>query len=136
MKKIVIILCLIFFCQICAAGITTTTKNNEISRTQQISKSVDSSFFNKIHITGHGTTFLLRPLMRSGVGFCFFIRVSLGNDGYIEISKKNNQNDAIILNGEKIVDLIGFCGIFDNGGCNADECYPMEIQGISILTMW
>ena len=137
MKKFVIILCLIFFCQICTAGITTNKiENKEIMRTQPLLDSVDSSFFNRIYISGHGTTFLLFPLMRSGLGFCFFIRVNLENDGYVEISRNNNQIDPVILNREQIINLIGFFGIFNNGGCNGNECHPMTIQGRTILTEW
>jgi uncharacterized membrane protein len=98
----------------------------------------DTISFCKIYITGHGSVTLVGPLLffNNGFGYCPLMIANLESNGYVEIFKTSNPDEKIILDGNQTLTIIGFFGMFDNGGCGGDSCKPFEIDGMTIFCTW
>ena len=61
-------------------------------------------------IKGNGTAFLVHGNFTAGIGSCWAMIVTLENDGHVEINKLFDTSNITVLEGSRIVTLIGFIG--------------------------
>jgi hypothetical protein len=63
-------------------------------------------------IKGNGTAFLVHGNFTAGIGRCWAMIVTLENDGHVEINKLFDTSNITVLEGSRVVLLIGFIGYY------------------------
>jgi hypothetical protein len=80
-------------------------------------------------IKGNGTAFLIHGNFMAGFGRCWAMIVTLKTDGHVEINKLFDTSNPLVLDGSRVVTLIGFIGIYShvNG---------IKLNGIALIAVW
>ena len=81
-------------------------------------------------IKGNGTAFLVHGNFTAGIGSCWAMIVTLENDGHVEINKLFDTSNITVLEGNRVVTLIGFIGYYyhHEGGIN--------LNGVALIAVW
>jgi hypothetical protein len=81
-------------------------------------------------IKGNGTAFLVHGNFTAGIGRCWAMIVTLENDGHVEINKLFDTSNITVLEGSRVITLIGFIGYYypQEGGIN--------LNGVALLAVW
>jgi hypothetical protein len=80
-------------------------------------------------IKGNGTAFLIGSHFIAGIGRCLAMIVNLETDGYVEINKLFDMSNITVLEGSRVVTLIGFIGYYHHvGGIN--------LNGVALIAVW
>lgn len=98
------------------------------SKIQDIT-ALDSMGFCKVKIEGTGTEEVRFGSFRLGLGSCFYMRVDLEKNGYIEVSSKTNPSNTVILEGSHQIVLIGFAGQYTH-------LLKTKINGFALFAIW
>jgi hypothetical protein len=81
-------------------------------------------------IKGDSTEFFIGYHFIAGIGRCSAMIVNLETNGYVEINKLFDKSDPTVLDGSRVVILIGFIGylkMVENG---------MELNGVALIAVW
>jgi len=121
-KKIFAISCIM----LCLLFIIPTSNSQELVK--------DTAFntmpFAHVVIKGNGTAFLVHGNFTAGIGRCWAMIVTLENDGHVEINKLFDTSNITVLDGSRIVTLIGFTGYY----------YPhvdgIKLNGLALIAVW
>ena len=81
-------------------------------------------------IKGNGTAFYVGYHFIAGIGRCWAMFVILKNDGHVEINKLFDTSNPTVLEGSRIVTLIGFIGYLKY--INSD----INFNGVALLAVW
>ena len=82
-----------------------------------------------VAIKGNGTARLIGNHFTSGIGYCLAMIVTLGTDGHVEINKLGDTSNITVLDGRRVVILIGFIGYyFHVSGIN--------LNGVALFAVW
>jgi len=81
-------------------------------------------------IKGNATAFYVGYHFIAGIGRCLAMIVILKNDGHLEINKLFNTSNTTVLDGSRIVILIGFIGYLKmvKGVIN--------LNGVAFIAVW
>jgi hypothetical protein len=80
-------------------------------------------------IKGNGTAFLVHGNFMAGFGRCWVMIVTLKTDGHVEINKLFDTSNPIVLEGNRVVTLIGFIGVYYHvSGIN--------LNGVALIAVW
>lgn len=120
-KKIFALSCIILFLLF-----TLQTGNS-----QEISKNIALNTMPIAHVVikGNGTAFLIHDNFTAGFGRCWAMIVNLKTDGHVEINKLFDTSNITVLEGSRVVALIGFIGVYTRGG-------GIKLNGIALLAVW
>ena len=81
-------------------------------------------------IKGNGTAFLVHGNFTAGIGSCWAMIVTLENDGHVEINKLFDTSNITVLEGSRVITLIGFIGYY----------YPhvdgIKLNGVALIAVW
>ena len=103
-----------------------------ICNSQQISRDTALNTMPIAHVAikGNGTAFLVRDSFTAGIGKCLTMIMTLENDGHVEINKLFDTSNITVLDGSRVITLIGFIGYYypQEGGIN--------LNGVALLAVW
>ena len=103
-----------------------------ICNSQQISRDTALNTMPIAHVVikGNGTAFLVRDSFTAGIGKCLVMIMTLENDGHVEINKLFDTSNITVLEGNRVVTLIGFIGYYyhHEGGIN--------LNGVALIAVW
>jgi len=81
-------------------------------------------------VKGNATAFYLGYHFIAGIGRCWAMIVILKNDGHVEINKLFDTSNITVLDGSRIVTLIGFIGYLKM--VKSD----INLNGVALLAVW
>jgi len=81
-------------------------------------------------IKGNGTAFLVHGNFTAGIGRCWAMIVTLENDGHVEINKLFDTSNITVLDGSRVVILIGFIGYYYH------HMDGIKLNGVSLIAVW
>jgi hypothetical protein len=120
-KKIFAIFCIM----LCLLFIIPTSNSQELVK--------DTAFntmpFAHVVIKGNGTAFLVHGNFTAGIGRCWAMIVTLENDGHVEINKLFDTSNITVLEGSRVVALIGFIGVYNPGG-------GIKLNGVALIAVY
>ena len=90
---------------------------------------LDSMMFCKVKIEGTGTEEVRFGSFTLGLGSCFYMKVDLEKNGYIEVSSITNPSNNVILEGSHQIVLIGFAGKYTH-------LLKTKINGFALIATW
>ena len=80
-------------------------------------------------IKGNGTAFPIHSNFKASIGGCWAMIVTLKADGHVEINKLFDTSNPTVLDGSRIVILIGFIGFYNHAG-------GINLDGVALLAVW
>jgi len=100
----------------------------------QAQETIETPIFNNMtmaHVTikGSGDTFVMAGTFILGFGKCSFMRITLEDDGHVEINKFLDSSNVTVLDGSRVVTLFGFFGYYRH----TDE---INLDGVALLAFW
>jgi len=98
---------------------------------QEISKKTAINTIPIVHVVikGNGTAFLVHGNFAAGFGRCWTMIVTLKTDGYVEINKLFDTSNPTILEGSRVVILIGFIGVYYHVS-------GIKLNGVALIAVW
>ena len=98
---------------------------------QQISKDTALNTMPIAHVVikGNGTTFLVRDSFTAGIGKCLTMIVTLENDGHVKINKLFDTSNITVLEGSRVVALIGFIGVYNHVS-------GIKLNGVALIAVY
>lgn len=100
----------------------------------QAQETIETPIFNNMpmaHVTvkGSGTEFIMAGNFILGFGKCGFIRITLEDDGHVEINKFLDSSNVTVLDGSHVVTLFGFFGYYRHAA-------EINLVGVALLAFW
>jgi hypothetical protein len=82
-----------------------------------------------IVIKGNGTAFPIHSNFKASIGRCWAMIVTLKADGHVELNKLFDTSNPTVLEGSRIVILVGFIGFYKHAG-------GINLDGVALLAIW
>jgi hypothetical protein len=120
-KKIFALSCILLFL-LCI--IPTCNSQNIVTAT-----AFNTMFIAHVVIKGNGTAYLIHDNFTAGFGRCWAMIVNLKTDGYVEINKLFDTSNITVLEGSRVVALIGFIGVYNPGG-------GIKLNGVALIAVY
>ena len=121
-KKIFALSCVMLF----LLFIPPTCSSQEISK----DTALNTMLIAHVAIKGNGTTILVADSFTAGIGSCLAMIVTLENDGHVEINELFDRTNITVLEGSRVVTLIGFIGYYSQ---HADG---INLNGVAFIAVW
>ena len=120
-KKIFALSCIMLF----LLFIPPTCSSQEISK----NAALNTMLIAHVVIKGNGTAFLVHGNFTAGFGRCWAMIVNLKTDGYLEINKLFDTSNITVLEGSRVVALIGFIGVYNHVS-------GIKLNGVALIAVY